>query len=79
MIPADRKWFARIGAAAVIVDALMRIDPQHPTIGEEQRQALEATRLKLMAEAPKGAARDPFAAKKAGGTKSGKKSGIASH
>jgi len=66
VIPADRKWFARIGAAAVIVDALMRIDPQHPTIGEEQRQALEATRLKLMAEAPKGAARDPFAAKKAG-------------
>ena len=66
VIPADRKWFARIGAAAVIVDALMRIDPQYPTVGEEQRQALEATRLKLMAEAPKGAARDPFAAKKAG-------------
>jgi PPK2 family polyphosphate:nucleotide phosphotransferase len=66
VIPADRKWFARIAAAAVIVDALMRIDPQYPTVGEEQRQALEATRLKLMAEAPKGAARDPFAAKKAG-------------
>ncbi len=63
VIPADRKWFARIGAAAVLVDALMRIDPRYPVIGEEQRLELAKTRLKLEAEAPEGAAPDPVAAK----------------
>jgi PPK2 family polyphosphate:nucleotide phosphotransferase len=66
VIPADRKWFARTAASAVIADALIRIDPRYPTVGEEQRRVLEATRLKLMAEAPEGAAPDPFAAGKAG-------------
>jgi PPK2 family polyphosphate:nucleotide phosphotransferase len=54
VIPADRKWFARIGAAAVIVDALMRIDPQYPAVGEAERKDLEAARLELMAEAREG-------------------------
>ena len=27
VIPADRKWFGRIGAAAVLVHALMELDP----------------------------------------------------
>ncbi len=66
VIPADRKWFARIGAAAVIVDALMRIDPRYPPVGEEQRRDLEAARLQLMAEAPDGAEADPFAAESSG-------------
>jgi PPK2 family polyphosphate:nucleotide phosphotransferase len=52
VIPADRKWFARIGAAAVLVDALMRINPKYPVIGDDQRKALEAARLELEAEAP---------------------------
>ena len=56
VIPADRKWFARIGASAVILDALMRIDPRFPTIGVEQRADLEAARLALEAEAPEGEA-----------------------
>ena len=30
VIPADRKWFARIAAAAVIAHTLMEIDPQLP-------------------------------------------------
>jgi len=66
VIPADRKWFARIGAAAVIVDTLMRIDPRYPPVGEEQRRDLEAARLQLMAEAPDGAEADPFAAESSG-------------
>jgi PPK2 family polyphosphate:nucleotide phosphotransferase len=66
VIPADRKWFARIGAAAVLVDTLMCIDPRYPTVSEEQRKELEATRLELEAEAPKGAAPDPFEAKAGG-------------
>jgi PPK2 family polyphosphate:nucleotide phosphotransferase len=52
VIPADRKWFARLGAAAVIIDTLMRIGPRFPTIGAEQRQELEAERQALEAEAP---------------------------
>ena len=31
VIPADRKWFGRVGAAAVLVHALMEIDPRFPT------------------------------------------------
>jgi PPK2 family polyphosphate:nucleotide phosphotransferase len=62
VIPADRKWFARVCAAAVIVDALVDIDPQYPKISRKDRQALEVERLALEAEAPKGAPVDPFLA-----------------
>ena len=34
VIPADRKWFARIAAGAVIVNTLIDIDPRYPTIDE---------------------------------------------
>jgi PPK2 family polyphosphate:nucleotide phosphotransferase len=60
VIPADRKWFARIASASVIVNALMEINPQFPTIGEEVREALVAAKAELEAEAPEGAAADPF-------------------
>jgi PPK2 family polyphosphate:nucleotide phosphotransferase len=60
VIPADRKWFARIGAAAVIVNALMEIDPQFPVVDDEQRETLLEVKAELEAEAPKGAAPDPF-------------------
>jgi PPK2 family polyphosphate:nucleotide phosphotransferase len=60
VIPADRKWFARIGAAAVIADALMRIDPHYPTVSADQAQALQATKRRLEAEAPDGEPADPF-------------------
>jgi PPK2 family polyphosphate:nucleotide phosphotransferase len=61
IIPADHKWFARLSAAAVIVHALMEIDPRFPTVSPEAREALRETRTELEAEAPKGAAPDPFA------------------
>src|SRR2546421_4428078 len=35
VIPADRKWFARICAAAVIVHTLMEIDPRYPTVSAD--------------------------------------------
>lgn len=62
VIPADRKWFARIGAGAVIVDTLMRIDPRYPVPSEADRRDLLEARAELEAEAPEGAAPDPFAA-----------------
>ena len=61
VIPADRKWFARIAVSAVIITTLMELDPEYPTISDEERQALERVRAELEAEAPAGAAADPFA------------------
>jgi PPK2 family polyphosphate:nucleotide phosphotransferase len=54
VIPADRKWFARIGAAAVLVHALMQIDPRFPAVSEERREDLMEVRQRLEAEAPPG-------------------------
>jgi PPK2 family polyphosphate:nucleotide phosphotransferase len=60
VIPADRKWFARAAAAAVLVNALTEIDPRFPEVTAAQRQALQEVKSTLEAEAPKGAAPDPF-------------------
>jgi polyphosphate kinase 2 (PPK2 family) len=65
VIPADRKWFARIAAAAVIVQALVELDPQYPTVSDEDRRALREARAALAAEAPPGAPADPFEAAQA--------------
>jgi PPK2 family polyphosphate:nucleotide phosphotransferase len=67
VIPADRKWFARIAAAAAIVQALVELDPQYPTVSDEDRQALAQAREALVAEAPPGADADPFQAAHAEG------------
>ncbi|WP_018561787.1 hypothetical protein [Streptomyces sp. BoleA5] len=64
VVPADRKWFARICAAAVLAHTLMEIDPQYPTLGEEARRDLLAAREELEAEAPDGALADPYAARR---------------
>jgi PPK2 family polyphosphate:nucleotide phosphotransferase len=61
VIPADRKWFARIAAAAVIANALIEIDPQYPTVGDDALRDLNAAKAHLESEAPPGAAADPFA------------------
>jgi PPK2 family polyphosphate:nucleotide phosphotransferase len=61
VIPADRKWFARIGAGAVLVQALMDIDPRFPTVTKQQREALHEAKHALEEQAPNGAAPDPFA------------------
>jgi Polyphosphate kinase 2 (PPK2) len=60
VIPADRKWFGRIGAGAVLAHALMEIDPQFPPVSKRQRETLREVKDALEAQAPKGAAPDPF-------------------
>jgi PPK2 family polyphosphate:nucleotide phosphotransferase len=60
VIPADRKWFGRIGVGAVLVHALMEIDPRFPTVTNQQREALLEVKRNLEGQAPKGAAPDPF-------------------
>jgi PPK2 family polyphosphate:nucleotide phosphotransferase len=65
VIPADRKWYARIAAGAVIANALIDIDPRYPTIDEEAQAALQEIKKMLEAQAPPGAAADPFAVSEA--------------
>ena len=52
VIPADRKWFMRLGAAAVIIDALMQIDPRFPTATDEAKAEMETAKAELLAEGP---------------------------
>ena len=63
VIPADRKWFARLAAAVVLAHELMDIDPQYPTVSAATRKDLAKVKDVLLAQAPKGAAADPFEAK----------------
>jgi PPK2 family polyphosphate:nucleotide phosphotransferase len=60
VIPADRKWFARIAAGAVIVNTLIEIDPRYPRIDKEAQERLQEIKKSLEAQAPAGAAADPF-------------------
>jgi PPK2 family polyphosphate:nucleotide phosphotransferase len=62
VIPADDKPFARVAAAAVLADALIEIDPRYPVVSAEAREALQAAKMGLEAEAPDGAAADPIEA-----------------
>ena len=50
VIPADHKWFERIAAAAVIVDALVKVDPRYPKANSQQRRELAEARRELLAE-----------------------------
>jgi PPK2 family polyphosphate:nucleotide phosphotransferase len=50
VIPADRKWFMRVAAASVILDALMEIDPEFPVPSAEARAEMEAAKQELLAE-----------------------------
>jgi PPK2 family polyphosphate:nucleotide phosphotransferase len=62
VIPADRKWFARVAAGAVIANSLIELDPQYPTLDKDALQDLREAKRRLEAEAPDGAAPDPFEA-----------------
>ena len=61
VVPADRKWFARLAVGSILLHTLMEIDPQYPVVSEDARRDLVAAKDQLEAEAPEGAAADPFA------------------
>jgi PPK2 family polyphosphate:nucleotide phosphotransferase len=52
VIPADRKWFARTCASAIIAQALVDIGPRYPRLAGEAGRELDAARAALLAEAP---------------------------
>jgi PPK2 family polyphosphate:nucleotide phosphotransferase len=60
VIPADRKWFARLAGGAVILNALLELDPRFPVLDNERRADLLEVRKMLEAQAPAGAPPDPI-------------------
>ncbi len=60
VIPADRKWFERLAVGMVLAQALIDIDPHFPRVTKRQRDALLEVKQALEAQAPEGAAADPF-------------------
>jgi PPK2 family polyphosphate:nucleotide phosphotransferase len=50
VIPADRKWFMRVAAAAVILDAIVAIDPRFPVIDPAARDEMLRIKAELLAE-----------------------------
>jgi polyphosphate kinase 2 (PPK2 family) len=51
VIPADRKWFARLVAAAVLVERMEALNPQYPKLDEAQLSELKKAEATLLAEA----------------------------
>ena len=47
IIPADRKWFARLAVAEIIAGHLERIDPRYPVLDDAARQDLQRARVEL--------------------------------
>ncbi|MHB1570147.1 MAG: polyphosphate kinase 2 family protein [Solirubrobacteraceae bacterium] len=62
VIPGDRKWLERAAVGAVLAHTLMEIDPRFPTVDDEQKRQLLEIKAQLEAQAPEGAAPDPFEA-----------------
>jgi len=62
VIPADRKWFARICVSAILAHTLIEINPQYPKVSADQRRQLQAIRAELESQAPEGAPADRFLA-----------------
>ena len=58
VIPADRKWFARICVAAVLAHTLVELNPQYPTVNAEQQMRLAIAKHELEIQAPNGAPAD---------------------
>jgi PPK2 family polyphosphate:nucleotide phosphotransferase len=51
VIPADRKWFARVAVAAVLVERMEALDPQFPKLDERALDELKKAESVLLKEA----------------------------
>jgi PPK2 family polyphosphate:nucleotide phosphotransferase len=52
VVPADRKWFARLVVSAAVIDAIQSIDPRFPEIDPKVRAEFAKVKAALEAEAP---------------------------
>jgi PPK2 family polyphosphate:nucleotide phosphotransferase len=55
VVPADKKWFARIVVATILANKLVEMDPQFPAVSEESHQEMLACREILAEECGAGA------------------------
>jgi PPK2 family polyphosphate:nucleotide phosphotransferase len=52
VVPADRKWFARLVVSAIIIDAIQSIDPQYPAVNPKVAAEFQRLKTALEAERP---------------------------
>jgi len=50
VVPADKKWFARLVVAGAIYDALARLGLRYPVVGQDKKKKLAAARAELLNE-----------------------------
>ena len=50
VIPADNKWFARVAAIQIIIDALEKMDLKFPVLSEKDKTALQDAKKQLESE-----------------------------
>ncbi len=50
VIPADQKWFSRVAAIQIIIDKLEEMNLKFPELSEQEKTALEESKLKLESE-----------------------------
>jgi PPK2 family polyphosphate:nucleotide phosphotransferase len=50
VVPADHKWFTRLATAAVLIRALVGIDPQYPRVSADIAQEMAEARAALLKE-----------------------------
>ena len=48
VIPADKKWFARLAVSEIIVEYMKNLKPEFPTLSREQLKNLKSIRTKLV-------------------------------
>ena len=51
VVPADHKWFTRLGVAAVVASKLEELNPAYPTVTRRQREELDQAARLLKGEA----------------------------
>ena len=52
VVPADKKWFARLCGAAILAHTLLEIDPHYPTLADDEQAKLAECRERLLSEGP---------------------------
>lgn len=50
IIPADKKWYARLAVSEIIVQTLKNLNLQYPEVSEEQLKVLEECKKQLLSE-----------------------------
>ena len=68
VIPADRKWFARICAAAVLAHTLIGIDPRYPEVTADRRADLLVVKGRTGGPGAQGRPRRPVRRQESQGT-----------